>query len=148
MSPYRWSVLCALPALIAAKPIHVSRSDAACASILSSLRPIPNLPATSKIKGEVDADLAMSCLQSIPLNTSAALDLMESLKPYLQFQTTLAFVKNPPAEYAEKVQAPYDFRGKLDEVSDKLRSGDYSSEYEVSNRKWLWKCKLTGIVWF
>jgi hypothetical protein len=139
MSRYRWSALLALPTLLSASPVPTI--DSPCSKIQSYLQPVPN---GSTAKGQVSADLAWNCLQSIPLNASAALDLVESIKPYVSFQSTLAFLKNPPAEYAEKIQEPHDVFGALDQVSDKIKSGAYSGEYEVSILRDCQDLVLTG----
>jgi hypothetical protein len=49
----------------------------------------------------VPAELAYECLNSIPFNQSAAAALLESMKPYLEWQSTTSYVKDPP----EKVRA-------------------------------------------
>lgn len=132
MAPPKWSALLALPTLLSASPLPAAGAGSfPCGQIQSSLTPVPNLPPGSSVKGQVAADLAWNCLHSIPLNASAALDLIDSLKPYVAFQSSLAFIKNPPAEYAEKVQDSVDVTGELDRISEKIKSGEYSGEYEV-----------------
>jgi hypothetical protein len=49
----------------------------------------------------VSAELAYECLNSIPFNQSAAAALLESMRPYLDWQSTTSYVKDPP----EKVRA-------------------------------------------
>ena len=60
----------------------------------------------------------------------APVDLMDSIRPYIDWQSTTQFLKDPPAEYAEKVQAPYDFLAAFDSIYAKARAGSYASEYE------------------
>lgn len=45
----------------------------------------------------VPAELAFDCLNSIPFNQSAAVALLDSIDPYLQWQTTPEYLKDPPA---------------------------------------------------
>jgi hypothetical protein len=56
---------------------------------------------TYKTAKRVPAELAYECLNSIPFNQSAAAVLLESIRPYLDWQSTTSYVKDPP----EKVRA-------------------------------------------
>lgn len=84
--------------------------------------PLPTLP----------AQIGYDCMMSVPLNKSAAMDLMVSLQPYLEWQSTTAFLKNPPDEYVEKIQKPVDVMGMFSDIMDNLKSDKYTSEYAVS----------------
>jgi hypothetical protein len=53
----------------------------------------------------VPAYTAWQCLYSIPFNASYALEWLESFRPYLQWQTTTAYLKDPPTDYWRE---PYD----------------------------------------
>lgn len=44
-------------------------------------------------------------------------------------QTTTSWLKEPPAEYAEKIQPPYDFWANFERIYDAAASGSYESEY-------------------
>lgn len=44
-------------------------------------------------------DLAYECINSVPFESGAAVELMDSIRPYLDWQTTLQYVKDPPGEY-------------------------------------------------
>ncbi|KAI5205790.1 hypothetical protein E4T39_02813 [Aureobasidium subglaciale] len=81
-------------------------------------------------KARVSAELAYECLHTIPFNQSAAAALMQSMRPYLEWQSTTSYLKNPPKEYAEKVQAPYDFWSHFDAVESNVAHGSYASEYD------------------
>jgi hypothetical protein len=122
------SLLLALAQVISASPIPDSESTgSACAQIKGAITPDP-----AGGFGRVPAKLAWDCLQSVPINNTNALDLVESLKPYIAFQTTGKFLARPTPEYAQKVQAPVDvFRG-LDRIEAKLKANQYKGEYEVS----------------
>lgn len=54
--------------------------------------------ASSTAAPTVPAQLAYECLNSIPFNQSAAIQLLDAIDPYLQWQTTFEYVKDPPAE--------------------------------------------------
>lgn len=80
----------------------------------------------------VNAKLAYDCLNTIPLNATSAEELINSIEPYIRWQSTLAYLKDPPAEYAEKVQGPVDVYEGLNQILQKVRGGGFKSEYEVS----------------
>ncbi|GAB1728181.1 hypothetical protein NU195Hw_g6128t1 [Hortaea werneckii] len=77
----------------------------------------------------VPAQLAYECINTVPFNQSAAVALMDSIRPYLDWQTTIEYLADPPAEYASKVQAPYDFWAEWDGIYQKVMNGAYTSEY-------------------
>lgn len=123
-----------LPSLIGATPVPgkvAARAAEPCSQIMSSLKPIANPPPGSKDLGTVPAQLAYDCLKSIPINETAALELVRTVKPYLGFQSTLGFLKHPTFEYATKIQAPADLMGDLDRIAGKIQGGEYQSEYDV-----------------
>jgi hypothetical protein len=129
-------LLLAFPALLTATPLpqqSSSTDSSACAKINAAIVPVAKPDPTSSVKGTVPAQLAWDCLQSIPLNASAGLALVDSLKPYVNFQSTLNFLERPPSEYAAKVQPAIDVLGRLDEISQKLKNEEYKGEYEVSS---------------
>ncbi|KAI5237072.1 hypothetical protein E4T43_08175 [Aureobasidium subglaciale] len=76
-----------------------------------------------------NSELAYECLHSIPFNQSAASDLLESMRPYLNWQTTISYLKDPPKDYADRIQPPYDFWGVFDSIEAKVDAGTYASEY-------------------
>lgn len=53
----------------------------------------------------INAGDAYSCLKSVPFNATFALEWVESLRPYLQWQSTTAYLKEPPEGYW---QGPHD----------------------------------------
>jgi hypothetical protein len=50
---------------------------------------------------------------------SSEVELMDSIRPYLDWQTTIEYLKDPPAEYAEKIQPPYDFYANYERIYQK-----------------------------
>ena len=87
----------------------------------------PNLPS---YKINVPAGLAMACLSSVPFNATAAKGLMASIRPYLNWQSTLLQLKNPPADYVEKVQPPVDILGGLDKIDEWIDAKRFVNEYD------------------
>lgn len=73
----------------------------------------------------VEAKLANDCLKSVPLHKKEALELVDSLRPYLEWQSDLAYVKSPPKDYEP---GPFDIFGHLDKVRANLVADKYKSE--------------------
>ncbi|KAK6579857.1 hypothetical protein PZA11_007565 [Diplocarpon coronariae] len=75
----------------------------------------------------VPAQLAFDCLQSVPNKPEPAAALVRSLKAFVQWQSTLAFLKDPPASY---MLPPTDIAGGLDNISATATAGRFKSEYD------------------
>ncbi|KAK7530875.1 uncharacterized protein J3D65DRAFT_579007 [Phyllosticta citribraziliensis] len=105
-----------------------NNTGSACASV--SYLAASQTSASPSATATVPAELAYKCINSVPLNVSAALDLIETVKPYWGWQSTIAYLKNPPAEYVEKIQDPVDIFGQLDIIESKVKNGSFASEYE------------------
>ncbi|KIW46514.1 uncharacterized protein PV06_02182 [Exophiala oligosperma] len=74
----------------------------------------------------VDGALFHSCLQSIPLNQTSALDLLDALEPYIELQSTLDHLSAPPDDWAH---SPVDVKASLKSLADDVVSGGHKSEY-------------------
>ena len=85
---------------------------------------------TSTASYEVPAGLAWDCINSVPLNATSAKLLLESLKPYLEWQSTLTVLKDPPAEYVKKVQPAVDIMAGIDEIAGNVDAKKYANEYQ------------------
>lgn len=81
-------------------------------------------------KGIVDHELAYQCLQSVPLDAEGAALQIEGMKFFAQFQSTLAYLKEPPKGY---LYPAVDIVGALDQISDKLAQGKYSNEVSAAH---------------
>lgn len=79
----------------------------------------------------VPAQLAYDCITSVPFNQSAALALVDGVVPYFKWQSNTVWLKDPPEEYAEKVQPGIDVWGRLEEIREKVVGGEYENEFEV-----------------
>ncbi|KAL6703779.1 hypothetical protein ACN47E_009078 [Coniothyrium glycines] len=95
-----------------------------CAQVASSIATqtaaVPTVP----------AQLAYECITSVPFNQSAALALVDGVVPYFRWQSNTVWLKDPPAEYAEKVQPAIDIFGGLEDIRAKVNAGDYEHEFE------------------
>ncbi|KAH8714821.1 hypothetical protein GQ44DRAFT_713424 [Phaeosphaeriaceae sp. PMI808] len=77
----------------------------------------------------VPAQLAYDCITSVPFNQSAALALVDGVVPYFKWQSNTVWLKDPPKEYAEKVQPSVDIWGELKRIRGKVVSGRYENEF-------------------
>jgi hypothetical protein len=75
----------------------------------------------------IDADIAYNCLVSVPIYTSPALDLVNSLRAWIELQSHLDILKNVPQGY---LYESIDLREELDKVYDRVENGHYYSEYD------------------
>lgn len=102
-----------------------ANASSPCAQVASSV-------ATQTIATPtVSAQLAYDCISSVPFNQSAALALVDGVVPYFRWQSNTAFLKDPPEEYAEKVQPAVDIFGELETIRGKVVGGEYENEFEV-----------------
>lgn len=92
------------------------------ASVATQTAAVPTVP----------AQLAYDCITSVPFNQSAALALVDAVVPYFQWQSNTVWLKDPPEEYAEKVQPGIDVWAGLDGIRGKVVSGEYANEFEVA----------------
>ncbi|SZF05319.1 unnamed protein product [Blumeria hordei] len=122
------------PALITSPPAVAEDSFVEpCALVSSSsATQIATAPYVTTISNEdlawptVSAQLAYECLNSIPLNKTAAVDLVDAIGPYLEWQSDLAWKKDPPADY----DCPaHDVIAALDKVRRNLIANKYANEY-------------------
>ncbi|KAH7310470.1 hypothetical protein B0I35DRAFT_74703 [Stachybotrys elegans] len=80
------------------------------------------LPATPTVA----AALAHECLESVPLGKDAAIELVDAIEPYLEWQSDDAYLKDPPKDY---FFPPTDIFGSLAKVRENLVADKYEGEY-------------------
>lgn len=100
----------------------IGNSTAACASVSSSWAAQTAATPTPT----VDAKLAYECINSAPLNKTAALKFIDELRPYLEWQSDIAFKKDPPSDY---FFPPHDIFAALDGIQAGLEADEYPNEY-------------------
>ncbi|KAJ9136869.1 Peptidase S41 family protein [Pleurostoma richardsiae] len=103
---------------VASNPDACAAIDSATASLLS---------ASPEATPTVLASVAYDCLQSVPNKNDPAQKLIQSLKGYVQWQSTLAWLKDPPSSY---MLPATDIEEGLDIISANAGLGTYASEYE------------------
>jgi hypothetical protein len=123
------SALALLVLRSAASPLRARDETATpCAAInglVQAANAISPLPTPT-----IPAEAAWNCVQSVPLNTEAALALIKSIRPYIKWQSTTAYLKNPPPEYVEKIQSPVDVEAGIDQIEQNLLTGKWTKEYD------------------
>ncbi|EOA84180.1 hypothetical protein ACJQWK_01264 [Exserohilum turcicum] len=75
----------------------------------------------------VDAELAIACLKSVPLYSTDASRTVDEIKKMVEFQSTLAYLKDPPKGYPNPA---VDILGELDTLKGNVESGRYDNEYD------------------
>ncbi|KIW19698.1 hypothetical protein PV08_00272 [Exophiala spinifera] len=77
---------------------------------------------------EIPAALAYECLKSIPNVQDPALRLINSLRTYLEFQSTIEYLQKPPSGF---LFPPVDLHEELDKIEGNVLRGQYESEYDM-----------------
>ncbi|TLD25508.1 hypothetical protein PspLS_05959 [Pyricularia sp. CBS 133598] len=79
---------------------------------------------------------ALACLASVPLARDHDIELMDYLVPYVEQQSTLGILRNPPETY---LFPAIDLVAGLRQIKDKISAGGYKSQLEFAwdmNRLW------------
>ncbi|KAI6083894.1 hypothetical protein F4821DRAFT_243894 [Hypoxylon rubiginosum] len=124
-----WPLLVALLG-VSAIPVPQSSStteptSTACAQISRAVRSL--LTSNPFVTPTFTASLAFDCLSSVPNRPQPAVKLVQSLKAFTQWQSTLTFLKAPPQSY---MLPPIDIQGNLDNISATASAGEFSGEYD------------------
>ncbi|PLB45838.1 hypothetical protein P170DRAFT_364977 [Aspergillus steynii IBT 23096] len=64
----------------------------------------------------------------MPIKAPPALSVIDEYRKYLQFQSTIDVLKDPPSGY---MVPAIDLMGGLDQIQDNIRNGKYHSQYEA-----------------
>ncbi|KAK2054625.1 hypothetical protein LY76DRAFT_686510 [Colletotrichum caudatum] len=111
-------------ALLVAATALVPFANAAepCADVVAALP----YTSASNVNPLVPAELAYACLNSVPIKKDAAIALVDSLVPYLEWQSDAAYKADPPAGY----DFPgYDLFAALSKVRENIQNDVYPGEY-------------------
>ncbi|KAK3317985.1 hypothetical protein B0H66DRAFT_555919 [Apodospora peruviana] len=114
-----------LASVITSTPSPTGSAAAACAVVSSSwsVQKAESSPATPTVA----ATLAHECLNSIPLGKQAAIDLVDAIVPYMEWQSDAAYKADPPADY---FYPGYDMFAALAQVKTNLQADKYANEWE------------------
>ncbi|CAG9945067.1 unnamed protein product [Clonostachys rosea f. rosea IK726] len=75
-----------------------------------------------------DGETAYKCITSVPIDNDAASTMIDVLKRYFSFQSSIAYLKDPPKSYQ---QLPVDVMGRFDEIKTKIGNKNYTNQYEL-----------------
>ncbi|KAJ5180064.1 Interphotoreceptor retinol-binding [Penicillium capsulatum] len=103
---------------------HQARNVEPCAQITKFVEDAQK----SKSTPSVPHDLAHRCLMTMPFDSSRAKTFLGQARKYLEFQSTVDILKNPPSGYE---MPSTDLLGGLDSILDKVNAGGYSSQFEM-----------------
>lgn len=73
-----------------------------------------------------EAKTAYECLTSVPFNPAVATRFISYYNETLQFQSTLAYLKNPPSSYQ---QPAIDLLGGLERIQRDIDNGAFPNQY-------------------
>ncbi|KAK0620429.1 hypothetical protein B0T14DRAFT_521409 [Immersiella caudata] len=90
--------------------------------------------APGKALPTVAAEVARACLESVPLGKAEAIDLVESLEPYLEWQSDAAYKADPPPGYWFP---PYNMFAALERIKEYLVADRYVNELEFQEDLYL-----------
>ncbi|KAK7426420.1 hypothetical protein QQZ08_007014 [Neonectria magnoliae] len=76
---------------------------------------------------DVPPSVGIACLKSVPLAKERDLALLEYLGPFVEFQSTLETLANPPEEYLFE---GVDVLGGIEAAKSKLKKDEYKNQYE------------------
>ncbi|KHN96542.1 pyridine nucleotide-disulfide oxidoreductase family protein [Metarhizium album ARSEF 1941] len=83
--------------------------------------------ATGKAVPTVAASLALECLKTVPLGKDEAVELIDAIEPYLEWQSDAAYKKDPPPSY---FYPGFDLFGNLAAVRSNVQAGKYAGEFD------------------
>jgi hypothetical protein len=126
----------AAPVDSSASPISTATSVAplstACADIVNSCGALEDLPTFPRFKLTTNAELvftaqqAFDCLSSVPFSPGVATQFLTYYTDTLQFQSTSAYLKNPPASYQ---QPAVDLLHGLSQIQLDINNGVFENQY-------------------
>ncbi|KAB8294146.1 hypothetical protein EYC80_009589 [Monilinia laxa] len=104
-----------------------STSSGACASVSSIIS------ASEDDEPTIAVSTALDCLKSVPLNVNRSVTFIEFIEPYVQFQSTLAYLKNPPTGW---LFPGVDVLSGLTQIKTLLLSGGYKTQWDFEKDIW------------
>lgn len=75
----------------------------------------------------VPAEIAYECLTSVPVGRTEALGTIDALLKMVQFQSNLAYLRNPPEGYENP---PVDIVAGLEDIRNRASANEYSSQFD------------------
>ncbi|KAH7411774.1 hypothetical protein DE146DRAFT_254437 [Phaeosphaeria sp. MPI-PUGE-AT-0046c] len=103
--------------------------DESCANVRSQWLNAKAQPAGNRTTSQIriPAQIAYECLMSVPVDVEGDLKMIQELKQFLEYQSTLAWLKSG----VEGQIKPLDIMAELDTISKNVKAKAYKSDYEV-----------------
>ncbi|KAM7202005.1 putative peptidase [Rhypophila sp. PSN 637] len=114
-----------VPQVTPSPAASVAPNPNACAQIASVTDSL--LAASPSATPTVPATLAVECLATVPNKPEPAARLVKSLRAFVAWQSSLAFLKDPPPGY---VFPAVDIDGGLANISTTAEAGGFASEFD------------------
>ncbi|KAE9367178.1 hypothetical protein N431DRAFT_548773 [Stipitochalara longipes BDJ] len=124
-----WGILLISVVAVSGAPTATNSTKAANPTVCAQISAVTAfiLAKNSSATPTVLASLTYECLRSVPNKLEPAMQLVKSLKAFVQWQSTLAFLKDPPPSY---MLPPTNIEGGLDVLSVTAATGGFTSEYD------------------
>ena len=71
--------------------------------------------------------VVLDCFRDIPINETLSVALIDWMQSFVQFQTTLSWLKNPPPSY---LRPAVDVVQSLNDISQRVATGFYTNEFD------------------
>ncbi|EXU95569.1 peptidase S41 family protein [Metarhizium robertsii] len=126
----RWSmqkVINAPSSVVAADSRQASQDP--CAMISKAFEAAArNKTSDGPIILDLRPSVGTACRKSLPVMQKANLELLDYLRPYVEFQSTIELLKDPPPEY---LLPGVDIMGAMQAIRQKLENNSYESQLDV-----------------
>ncbi|KAF4940843.1 Peptidase S41 family protein ustP [Colletotrichum fructicola] len=118
----------AVAAPSASSPLWKRANGNACAEIGKAYDGAVLENTTEKLA--VRPSLAFDCLRSVPVDVERDVTLVKYLRPWLEFQSTVGILQNPPEGY---LYPGVDIFGGLTNITQILKAGGYQSQLDFAS---------------
>ncbi|KAM3500958.1 hypothetical protein MY10362_005953 [Beauveria mimosiformis] len=99
-----------------------------CAIISKAFEAVRNETSPEPIILDLRPSVGTACLKSVPVAADQDIALLDYLRPYIEYQSTIEILKNPPEEY---LLSGVDLIGGLKAMKQKLKGNEYETQFDV-----------------
>ena len=113
--------------LFTASPVAAQKATSPCQSVSSMSVAFTSMfpKATQAL---VPAQVAAACLKSVPINKAEDLALIKEMKLYINWQSSVAYISNPPKG---DTSGRVDTLGTIAKITSDLQNDKYTDEYSL-----------------
>ena len=121
-------VVKAPPAVFALNAQESTDADP-CEQVSKAFEAMPKNNTSGKaIILDLRPSIGAACTKSLPVATEQNIALLDYLRPYVEYQSTIELLKNPPEEY---LLPGVDLIGGMKAMKKKLKDNGYQSQFDV-----------------